>query len=265
MSLLSASCRHSQVLASCTHRSHLLQRGKAEWHHRWGETFGLPSRPETSEADWRPHWTPPPLPDLPVHGVRRNVMVEPTNSSLRWDAATNANVVPFQTFEVQSVGGSTRRSGRSFAPVPAMSITSSNDRRKDLLVERQLELQSQLEQVEHLLKNAGSTTQASFRSEDWRPSTGGSQRPPTGATGRPLTGGSIASSGRRRPAGSMPVVAEQVPESVPSSRGGVRPPSRGSIPLCQNIHEHVSPMISSAGVAYAVPGGVLSRSFNMTK
>eukprot|EP00966_Prymnesium_polylepis_P226850 5248447-Prymnesium_polylepis.2 len=84
-------------------------------------------------------------------------MVEPTESSLKWDSAVNHGKVPIRPPSERSLGGASRMSTKSLPPVKAMSISSSNDRRRELLHERQMELQSQLEQVEQLLQNAAPT------------------------------------------------------------------------------------------------------------
>jgi hypothetical protein len=249
-------------------------RAKREWHYRWGETFGLPSRPESSEADWRPHWTPPQHPELPVHGVRRNNLVEPTASARRWDAAAEVNVLPFQPLDVQSTtqslrsfggasrpsigGGSrvsgSRASGKSLPPVAALSLSSSNDRRRDLLEERQRELQMQLLQVEGLLKNVAPTTQLSFRSEDWRPSTGGSDR------ARPITGGSSTSVASSRASSRHPHAAASLAPVAEVPPPVLATPREPRAPLCQDINAQVSPMVSAVGVSMLLPGAVLSAS-----
>ena len=261
-----------------------VRRARKEWHYRWGESFGLPPRPASSERSFRVYFE---IPDLPVNGVRRNNMVEPTESALKWDAATNHGVVPVRPPSERSLGGRSRMSTKSLPPVRAMSISSSNDRRREMLKERQTELQEQLEQVEKLLKQAAPTSQGTINSEDWRPPTGGSgrsrpptggserpptggsERPPTGGSRRPPTGGSArsgASMGRRSGSvGRLEPVAEVAPPTplVQSEREAVGSQGTRRIPLCTDIwkNKETSPMTSGVGAAMALPGAAMSASF----
>ena len=86
---------HTTALLAC--------RSKAEWHYRWGPTFGLPSVPPDAKAYWRP--TMGPIPTLPVPGRGPNT-VEPTASALRWDAAVNRGILPTKVPSSESSGSS---------------------------------------------------------------------------------------------------------------------------------------------------------------
>ena len=137
----------------------LERRAKAEWHHRWGPTFGQPSVPEGAEPQWRP--TLGPMPQMPPPG-RVPQLVEPTMSSLRWDAAVARGSVPMRA---PSVASSSRKSGAPSLPgMKPVSISSSADRRRELLEERHVELQAQLALVEEMLKQAKPSTMFSMMS-----------------------------------------------------------------------------------------------------
>lgn len=171
-----------------------LRRAKIEWHRRWGNTFGVGSRPPSSGYERRPIRSPIQLPP-PGRPMR---LVEPTQSSLKYDAATleaqgaamrwdttmgDGRVVRAQPSE----GGRSLRSDRtgsaSAAPtgasgltgasrasvvpsVRAVSISGSAADRNELLQSRKLQLQRQLEQVDQLLKANAPTTQRSVLAMD---------------------------------------------------------------------------------------------------
>ena len=129
--------------------SFALRRAEREWHYRWGTTFGQPA---TSHAE-APHTisTPPPLPP-PGRGPQ---LVEPTMSSLRWDAAVARGAVPIRA---PSVVSSSKSAAASLPSLRAVSISSSADRRRELLIERHEELQAQLALVEEMLQQNKPTT-----------------------------------------------------------------------------------------------------------
>ncbi|KAL1524231.1 hypothetical protein AB1Y20_019137 [Prymnesium parvum] len=143
------------------------KRSQKQWHSKWGDALGLPPRPPSSQQSFKGRFF---VPDLPVHGVFRNRMVEATASAMKWDAAVEHNIVPVRPASERSLAAGTRVTARGLAPVRAVSISSSNDRRRDLLRERQAELKEQLDQVERLLKYTGATSQGTINSADWRTS-----------------------------------------------------------------------------------------------
>lgn len=197
-------------------------RARKEWQYRWGETFGVPERPDSSERSFKAFFE---IPALPFDGVRRNTLVQPTTSAMKWDPATNRRSVPLRAVSERSFADGSQKSVNSLPPVRAVSISSSNERRRELLQERQAELKDQLEEIERLLKNAAPTSQSSIRSEDWRmPSV--QSRPPTGnscnAADRPSTSGSRASSSRQCTNG----VSSDAPRSHTGSGNSAPPGSR---------------------------------------
>lgn len=103
---------------------------------------------------WRPLRTPQELPELPHPNLHRQTVV-PTESAMRWDAAVHRGNVPLRAPSLVSSGASSAR-----APsLRAASISSSADRRRELLFERQAELQAQLTLVEQMLKQAAPSSQ----------------------------------------------------------------------------------------------------------
>ena len=172
-----------------------LHRSKIEWHRRWGNTFGVGSRPPSSGYERRPIRSPLQLPP-PGRPMR---LVEPTQSSLRYDAATleaQGAAMRWDTTKGDgrvvraaqpSEGGRSLRSDRSGAAsaaptgasgltgasrasvvpsVRAVSISGSAADRNELLQSRKLQLQRQLEQVDQLLKANVPTTQRSVLAMD---------------------------------------------------------------------------------------------------
>lgn len=133
------------------------------------------------------------IPELPPpgHGPQ---LVEPTASALRWDAAFNRSMVPLRAPSVTTYGS--RMSGQ-LPSMRAASISSSADRRRELLLERQHELTAQLNLVEQMLKQAAPSTCMST------------------ATGVSATSGVTAYSDA--PPGAYPVP----PPSAPSEAGSV--------------------------------------------
>ena len=143
--LLHSVCAMTHLIAAHPLASRLLHRSKREWNHRWGSSFGVETPPP--EPNWRPIRTPLPLPP-----GRAPQTVEPTMSSLRWDAAIARGMVPMRA---PSTVGSTSSRAPSMR---AVSISSSADRRRELLMERHEELRAQLALVEEMLQQGKPST-----------------------------------------------------------------------------------------------------------
>lgn len=230
---------------------HRESRAKNEWHYRWGPTFGQPSVPENAEVQWRPNIGP--MPSMPPPG-RVPQLIEPTASSLKWDAAVARGSVPLRAPSIASSA-----SGAPSLPgMRPVSISSSADRRRELLQERHTELQAQLALVEEMLKQAKPSTMFSMMSGV------------SAASKR--TGKSVASarSGRSGASGSMTLAApaatayldslrEEGPVEVP---GGAPPTPQPPVPLCLDPNDAdyntLSAFRSGAGTSFALPGTKLS-------
>jgi len=241
-----------RVIYECVDKLTRESRARRDWHRRWGPTFGAPSRPDTAESDLRPLRTVD-LP-LPGHSVK---VVEPTAAALRYDAATvDGNMVlgrprSVLSEEFRTVAGSVRgsaitaASGASLPSVSSVSITSSARLRKQLLRERQEQLQRQLAQVEQMLNAAAPSTRMSIDSADWR-SSDPPAAAPAAAPARP----------RRNPhKAKQPTLA---PVSELEYNAGAE--FARSVPLCAPLEGPLSNFKSRAGAGMAVPGGKLSAS-----
>lgn len=126
------------------------KRATNEWNYRWGATFG-DGKPE-------PVYDPRPVlgsPNLPPPG-RTAQYVMATPSALKYDPALkkgNGGALPAPPSIVTS-----RASGRTLPSLKATSISSSAARRRELLVQRQHELQDQLALVDDMLDQAKPST-----------------------------------------------------------------------------------------------------------
>ena len=202
----------------------------------------------TPEPSWRP--TVGPMTFMPPPG-RVPQLVEPTASSLRWDAAVARGSVPLRAPSVSS-----RSSGAASLPhMRPVSISSSADRRRELLQERHQELQAQLELVEEMLNQAKPSTMLSMMSGY----SAASKRSTKSAA-------SAASAASRRSEGVIPLstpeasaMLESVPEYYEASPARTKPPP---VPLCLDptLIEYTtnSPFQSGVGTGLALPGQKLS-------
>ncbi|MDC0526310.1 hypothetical protein OAO87_04830 [bacterium] len=202
--------------------------------------------PEDFEPQWRP--TVGPMPAMPPPG-RVPQLIEPTNSALRWDAAVNRGCVPLRAPSVSSAG----RSGAASLPgMPPVSISSSADRRRELLQERHEELQAQLKLVEDMLKQAAPSTMLSTMSGFSAVSKKSAKSTASARSAR----SAASSSG-----GVVPLAAPAATallEAVPEE-SYVKPPP---VPLMVDPNTVAytvnSPFRSGAGTGLALPGQKLS-------
>jgi len=237
------------------------ERSRDEWHHRFGNTFGLPEKVSRGDPQWRPLRTPP---DLPPPG-RAPQLVEPTASALRWDSAIARNNVPIQAASVAS----SKRSAVSLPSMRTVSVSSSADRRRELLVERHNELQAQLQLVEQMLNQAKPSTMLSTmsavsatsaasaasrasRAESERSS--GSQRSQRRTSASRLYMAQPEPEPPRTPLGPIPELADIMPPRAPAEYGAV--------PLMLDRrdpdYKTLSPFHSKATAGLALPGSALS-------
>ena len=79
-------------------------------------------------------------PGMPPPG-RAPQIVEPTVSAMRWDPAIARNNVPIRAASLAS----SKQSAMTLPSMRTVSISSSADRRRELLIERHGELQAQLQ------------------------------------------------------------------------------------------------------------------------
>ena len=194
-----------------------------------------------------------PIPTLPVPGRGPNT-VEPTASALRWDAAVNRGILPMKV--PSSVASS---AAASLPGMKAVSISSSADRRRELLQERHHELQAQLALVEEMLAQAKPstmmTTMSGFSAVSKKSAkSNASRRSDASAT----------------PSGVMSLAAPAATallSSVPEEGFELRrlPPSQSSksrVPLMLDPNDASyyasTPFQSVAGTGYALPGAKLS-------
>ena len=236
--------------SSLTHLLCLPSRSsKHEWHYRWGPTFGQPQQPPGQPLPWRPQMGP--MPNFPPPH-RAPQLVEPTESALKWDAAVNRGCVPMRA--PSSVASSSARSGAPSLPgMRAVSISSSADRRRELLQERHDELQAQLALVEEMLKQAKPSTMMSNLSGFSAVSKMSQQ-----------SHRSVASSKKSAILGAEFPPAPPPASAAPSSQ--LRPVSEESMPPVplmldpqQELYHSNSPFRSVAGTGFAVPGATLSN------
>lgn len=241
--------------------------------------------PPAFEPSWRPIRTPP---DLPPPG-RAPQLVEPTAAALRWDAAVYRGSVPLRNPSVSS-RGSGAASLPSMAPV---SISSSADRRRELLLERHEELQAQLALVEEMLNRGMPSTMLSVISAASGKSAASHATAASAATAASGAASARSVGSRRSQASALAPVAESAQEtggggggasprvltprsdrgsarggsargiSVP--RGGWNPGDaslRGTVPLCLDSrvasYSENSPFRSVVGTGLALPGSKLS-------
>ena len=220
-------------------------RAQKEWHHRFADQFGLPPRPPSSDPAWRQLR---PTPDLPPPG-RVPQVVEPTASALRWDAAVGRGNVPLRA---PSVVSSSKRSGVSLPSMKTVSISSSADRRRELLLERHQELQAQLQLVESMLSQAKPSTQISMAS-------GVSAYSAYSAASRASAASAArsAASSARSAAPVMPTVPELDTYAAPPPQQPYEPVPLMLDPSAAD-YTALSPFRSGAGVGFALPGATLS-------
>lgn len=227
-------------------------RSQKEWHHRFADQFGLPDRPVTSDPQWRPIRTPP---DLPPPG-RVPQVVEPTASALRWDAAIGRCNVPLRA---PSVASSSKRSVASLPSMRTVSISSSADRRRELLLERHGELQAQLQLVEQMLSQAKPSTMISMASgvSAYSAATSAARSAVSAASAKSAKSAakSAASGTSASAVGSMASA-----RSTASMRRGQE--EALPVPLLLDTRESdyatLSPFRSGTGVGLALPGAALS-------
>ena len=242
-------------------------RSKGEWHHRFGDKLGMEaptSRPASEQ--WRALKGPMDLSHLPPPG-RPSMSVEPTTSALRWDAALSRNNLPMKAPSVAS----SKHSAVSLPSMRTVSITSSADRRRELLMERHAELQAQLQLVEQMLKQNTPSTMLSALSGVSRAS--GMSRASQvshmsqASRVRGESGASGGSAAKQRDIEPMPerraprVLLGPIPElrDILPPR---EPAQYGAVPLCLDKqdpdYKALSPFKSVTGVGLAMPGTALS-------
>ena len=187
------------------------------------------------------------IPELPPPG-RGPQLVEPTASALRWDAAHDRSMVPLRAPSVTSYGS--RMSGQ----LPSMrgaSISSSADRRRDLLLERQHELHAQLSLVEQMLKRTvPSTYMSTVSGVSAASGVTAVSEAPSGAypTPPPSTAGSVARSVAGSVVGSVGSASAR--GHLESRRAGGTPRSEhGSAPRAATPREHAPRLAPTPEVA----------------
>jgi hypothetical protein len=197
------------------------------------------------------------MPEMPPPG-RVPQLVEPTSSSLKWDAAVGRGCVPMRAPSVSSTG----RSGAASLPgMPPVSISSSADRRRELLQERQEELQAQLKLVEEMLQQAKPSTMmtsmSGFSAVSRRSvASNHSRRGAASAAAAAAAGVTLPLSAL----GTLDIVEEGRPMYTASeySRAAKGPPVPLMLDPKDASYAATSPFHSKAGAGLAIPGGTLT-------